>query len=281
MRNQLFILLQRLIPQHALSKVAGYFADLKSPICMKNFFINQFSKHYQISLREAAIEEPTAYLSFNDFFIRKLKAEARPIDNDPQSIISPVDGTIAQIGQINQKQLLQAKGTYFDLDHLLSDADLAQSFYNGSFTTLYLAPHNYHRVHMPIDGKLIETRYVPGKLFSVNRITSELIPNLYGQNERLVCVFETKAGRMAVILVGALIVGSMQTVWMDEPIRAKQPIAQTYSDGPILKKGDEMGLFKLGSTVILAFEQNMSSWLPELSVDHPVKFGQSIGDLLV
>ena len=183
----------------------------------------------------------------------------------------------AQIGNIQKKQLLQAKNFYFDLGTLLGgDTQLADNFHDGTFATIYLAPHNYHRVHMPLDGKLVKTIYVPGKLFSVNRMTSEIIPNLYSRNERLICVFDTTLGPMTIVLVGAMIVGSIQTVWMKNPIRANRIITETFSDGIQLIKGAELGYFKLGSTVILLFGKDKILSQSTLTTTSTLQVGQQI-----
>src|SRR5579862_5099450 len=200
-------LLQNLIPQHLLSRLSGQIAESRHP-WLKNKLISYFMKHYHINMHEAIRENPQDYLSFNDFFIRQLKPNLRPICPGENAIASPVDCCIAQIGQAKSNQLLQAKDFYFDLENLLGkDVALAKKFYDANFATLYLAPSNYHRVHMPLTGTLVKSIYVPGKLFSVNRMTSELVPHLYSRNERLITVFETETGPMAIILVGALIVG--------------------------------------------------------------------------
>lgn len=280
MKPQLFIFLQKILPQHLLSRLAGKLADTTSPR-IKKYLINQFIKKYKIDLSEALIKNADDYISFNDFFTRQLRPELRPITQDKSLIISPVDGVIAEIGNINQYQLLQAKNTYYELATLLgADTNLANHFYDGKYATFYLAPHNYHRVHMPLSGKLIQTIYVPGKLFSVNRITTDLIPNLYGRNERLICIFDTCAGRMAVILVGAMIVGSMKTVWLERPIRSKQIVTEAFEKGIEISKGEELGYFKLGSTVIVLFEKNKIQWDPSIRSNLSIRMGQSIGALI-
>jgi phosphatidylserine decarboxylase len=271
---------QYVIPKHLLTNLMGCLAESRDP-WLKNLLIQQFIKHYNVDMTEAAIENPEAYPTFNDFFIRKLKPDLRPVVEGPHAMASPVDGTIAQIGQIRKNQLLQAKHFYFDLETLLGcDTQLAHAFYDGSYTTLYLAPHDYHRVHMPLTGCLEKTIYVPGKLFSVNRITSEVIPHLYARNERLISIWNTDAGPMAVILVGAMLVGSIHPVWMRQPIRAKQIMTETFSNKMELAKGDELGYFKLGSTVILLFAPNKISWVPSLTAKSIIKFGQFLGNIL-
>jgi phosphatidylserine decarboxylase len=267
---------QYILPQHLLTKLAGKLADSRTP-WLKNFLIKQFIKTYHVNLTEALIENPEAYDNFNQFFIRELKPGIRPIASAPNAIISPADGYIAQIGNIQKKQLLQAKNFYFDLGTLLGgDTQLADNFHDGTFATIYLAPHNYHRVHMPLDGKLVKTIYVPGKLFSVNRMTSEIIPNLYSRNERLICVFDTTLGPMTIVLVGAMIVGSIQTVWMKNPIRANRIITETFSDGIQLIKGAELGYFKLGSTVILLFGKDKILSQSTLTTTSTLQVGQQI-----
>jgi phosphatidylserine decarboxylase len=267
---------QFILPQHLLTKIMGCLTEARQP-WLKSALIRRFIKHYSIHMQEAVEENPQAYATFNDFFIRQLKPTLRPLCTENKALVAPADGCIAQIGQVRKNQLLQAKQFYFDLETLLgNDHALAQTFYDGLFTTIYLAPHNYHRVHMPLTGKLVKTIYIPGNLFSVNHMTSQIVPQLYSRNERLICIFTTAAGYMAVILVGALIVGSIQTIWMEKPIRASQPIVQTTYDLTI-NKGEELGYFKLGSTVILLFEKDKIAWLTNLTSDALVEFGQQIG----
>lgn len=273
----LFPYLQYILPQHLLSSLAGKLAEAKTP-WLKNFIIQKFMRTYQIDLNEAIIQDPTAFIDFNDFFTRRLKPTARPIDNNADSIISPADGTLAEIGAIHQGQLLQAKNMYFNLDTLLAnDLDTTRPFANGQFATVYLAPNNYHRVHMPVDGQLLKTIYVPGKLFSVNRMTSTIIPNLYARNERLIAVFETAFGKMAVVMVGALIVGSIQMAWMHEPVRGTEVTMETPDKAIQLKKGEELGLFKLGSTVVILFEDNKIRWADELQAGQLIQMGKLFG----
>lgn len=279
MIKRLCTYIQYLLPQHLLSAMVGYIADSRV-VWLKNFLIINFIKLYKINLAEAEINDPRAYPSFNVFFIRRLKKSARPIDFSTKRIISPADGTIAQVGQITQNKLFQAKHFYFDLNTLLGqDSQLANDFSNGSFLTIYLAPHNYHRVHMPISGKLLKTIYIPGRLFAVNQTSSEFIPNLYSRNERYICVFDTTAGKLIVILVGALIVGSIKTVWMKQPIRGKSPLTKTHQD-IFLEKGAELGYFKMGSTVILLGQAGKLNWDTSLKSDTLLEFGVSIGEII-
>src|SRR3990167_991737 len=277
MRDYFFILLQYVMPQHILSRLMGFLADIRTP-WFKNSFIRLFIKRFPVDMQEAIIEGPTAYPSFNQFFIRKLKPELRPITEELLAIASPADGTIAQLGEIKGDCLFQAKNHYFNLEELLGgDKSGAKLFENGSYATIYLAPHNYHRVHMPLAGKLTRSLFVPGKLFSVNKLTSERIPHLYSRNERLITLFETDEGMMAVILVGAMIVGSMQTVWMDKPV-AGHTVSKEAVPSLHLAKGDELGHFKMGSTVIILFEKNKATWLANSGAK--VKYGQKLGFIL-
>lgn len=272
--------LQYVMPQHLMTNLAGCLATIRTP-GIKNWMIRKFILDYQIDITDAAPSDMNAYACFSDFFIRQLRPGLRPVSHEPNSIASPADGTIAQAGIINENQLLQAKGIYFTLEGLLgNDINAVSAFKNGSYATIYLAPHNYHRVHMPVTGQLIKTIYVPGKLFSVNKMTSSLIPNLYARNERLVCLFDTEAGPMAVILVGAMIVGSIKTVWMDAPVRGKQIMTSTPDRAISLNKGDELGHFTLGSTVILLFGQDKVNWLSDLESGKNLNYGENIGSIL-
>lgn len=280
MFKKLLTYLQYLLPQQLLSRLMGWLAENRST-WFKNYMIRRFIKKYQVDLSEAMIEDPTAYPNFNTFFIRQLKPEVRKIAQDKQVIVSPVDGTVAQIGVIQQNQLLQAKGFYFNLDTLLgNDTEMAKLFADGNYATLYLAPHNYHRVHMPLAGKLLKTIYIPGRLFSVNLTTSEIIPQLYSRNERLISFFQTDIGPMAVILVGAMIVGHIQPIWTRDCIRSPHMQIEEHKDGITLAKGDELGHFKLGSTVILLFPRHAIEWSAQIQSNSTIQYGQVLGSLL-
>jgi phosphatidylserine decarboxylase len=276
MLKHVFARLQYLLPKHLLTTFVGWFAESRL-VWLKNLLIQQFIKHYHVDMTEAKVQDPKRYATFNDFFIRELKAEARPIAPGIRDIACPADGTVAEIGRIHQQQLLQAKGFYYDVDTLLAGSDFAPYFYDGSFATIYLAPYNYHRFHMPLTGKLRQAIYVPGKLFSVNRLTSEVIPQLYSRNERLITLFDTEAGPMAAILVGALIVGSIQTVWQKQPIKAKHLLTPDLPSDLELRKGAELGFFKLGSTVILLFGKDKAQWSSHLHANSLIRTGQLIG----
>lgn len=267
---------QYIVPHHLISEAMGKLANSKN-IWLKNKIIDWFCSHYTIDMSEAAQSDPHAYATFNDFFTRALKPSCRPIDPDPATIASPADGAIAQLGRINGQQLLQAKNMYFNLNTLLGgQQQLADEFANGSFATIYLAPHNYHRVHMPVTGKLRQQIFIPGRLFSVNKITSEIIPNLYARNERLVLVFDTDTGPMTVILVGAMIVGSIQTVWMDTPIRHPEIEVTTPMNVITLEKGAELGKFLMGSTAIVLFNDDRLATNNQLRANDSIKVGQTL-----
>ncbi len=232
-------------------------------------------------MSEAIESNPFAYACYNDFFTRALKPECRPIAAASNAIVSPADGAIAQFGKIQQQQIIQAKGHDYSVQDLIGgDAYLAQRFTNGNFATIYLAPIDYHRVHMPYSGKLVKMLYVPGCLFSVNDQAAANIPNLFARNERLVCIFATDKGYMALIMVGAMIVGSMETVWagcVTPPHNKKQQVFEYRGNEISLQKGAEMARFKLGSTVIVLFEPNAMQWETTLQCAQPIKYGELIG----
>ncbi len=236
-------------------------------------------------MQEAIEPNPLAYPTYNDFFGRQLKPECRPIDTAPDSIVSPADGSIAQIGKIAEEKILQAKNHNYSLSTLLgNDNSLAATFINGSFATIYLAPKDYHRVHMPLAGKLTAMMHVPGKLYSVSPTTADNIPDLFAKNERVVTIFNTEFGPMAVILVGAMIVGSIETVWhgvVTPPHRAGIRKWEYAEQNINLAKGDELGRFKLGSTVILLLPKGLSTWDGELKIDSTIQMGRKLGEISV
>lgn len=261
------ILLQYIAPQHLLSRLAGWIAESHCSF-IKNILIKSFIKIYKVDLSIAVLEDANSYPSFNSFFIRHLKPELRPIVQEPNQIACPVDGIISQVGKIEENQLLQAKGYYYSVNDLLGSSDKANLFLNGDFATFYLAPHDYHRVHMPLSGKLLETIYIPGKLFSVNQTTARSVSSLFTRNERLVCFFETEKFPIAIVLVGAMIVGAIRTSWKKE-------------NGVVsLQRGDEMGYFKLGSTVIVLFPKNNITWSADIKEQSKVCMGQLLGTAL-
>lgn len=269
MQYPIKVLRQYLLPQHALTRFAGVLSHSQIP-WLKNYLIRWFLKRYNVNLDEALESDPYAYPSYHEFFIRRLKPNCRPIDPSPASIVSPCDGTISQIGKIERNSLLQAKGRYFSLDALLGNHEDAKKFENGHYATIYLAPIDYHRVHMPLAGTLNHLRYIPGDLFSVNPLTCDHVNNLFARNERVVSIFKHDHGSFAIILVGAMIVGSIFTRWGGNitPHRAKKIVDISYPQTPEqhvrLDKGDEMGYFALGSTVIILLDANMQ-WEYDLS----------------
>jgi phosphatidylserine decarboxylase len=275
---------QYLLPQHALTRFGGLLSHCEIP-WLKNYLISWFLKRYDVNLNEAVEPNPYAYPSYHEFFIRHLKPSVRPIDRAQESICSPCDGTISQIGKIEQGSLLQAKGRTFTVAALLGDKEDAQPFLNGHFATIYLAPKDYHRVHMPLAGTLESMRYIPGKLFSVNPLTTENVDNLFARNERVVSFFKHDHGSFAIILVGAMIVGSINTRWGGQitPPSGKQmrriPYPQTPEQHIKLDKGEEMGYFSLGSTVIVLLAENMV-WEYDLNLNSRLVVGQRIGHLL-
>lgn len=279
----LAVLPQYLIPKQALTELAGRFAS-KNRGTLTTKVIQWFVKRYKVNMPEAANSNISSYATFNDFFTRPLKDGVRPLAN--VSFVSPVDGAVSQLGAIQEHQIFQAKGHSYSTQALVGgDANLSKLFKNGHFATIYLSPKDYHRIHMPCDGKLLKMIYVPGDLFSVNPTTARGVPGLFARNERVVCVFETNNGPMVLTLVGATIVGSMATVWAGviNPPRRPTVTEWTYQDQNIvLKKGDEMGRFLLGSTVVLlwpSLEQAGFAFNPSWQATTPVQMGQAMATL--
>ncbi len=277
-----FVALQYVLPQLWLSGLVHALARSRVPL-LKNALIRGFVGHFHPDLSEA--EQPAAlkYESFNAFFTRALRAGARPADPDLRVLVSPVDGTVSQIGRLDGSYLVQAKGHAYTLEALLDEEGFwASSFRGGSFATLYLAPFNYHRIHMPLAGALRAAWYVPGQLFSVNAMTAASVPGLFARNERIVCVFEAGALSFALVLVGALFVGSMSTVWHGE-VTPRHPRRRTVlppaGAAASLAKGAEMGRFNMGSTVILLLPPGASEWLPEACPGSTVRVGQTLARL--
>lgn len=277
------ILKQYLAPQHGLSRFAGLLANNQIP-WLKNYLIRYFlGKYPEVNLSEALEPNPYAYASFNHFFTRKLKSQVREIDTNQNSIISPADGCVQNFGIIQQNKFIQAKNHCYSVESLLGgDASLAKYFDESPFITIYLAPKDYHRVHLPFAGKLTDMIYVPGKLFSVNILTTEHIPGLFAKNERVVAIYETEYGKMAVILVGAMIVGSIDTVWAGKVAPQKRFLGSSiqhtaYPNGSNYKKADEVGFFTLGSTVIVLMPPN-ARLRSNLSPLAPIQVGEAIAD---
>lgn len=270
------IVFQNLIPQHFLSRLLGKLADARFGF-LTRWSVKKFIAHYKVNMSEAAISDYREFKTFNDFFTRELKSGARLIHSENKSIVSPVDGRISQLGLIQKDQLLQAKGAYFNLLDLCGgDHELNKAFENGAFLTIYLAPKDYHRFHMPIAGKLIKMIYVPGKLYSVNPSSVKNVPGLFAKNERVICIFETEIGKIAVIAVGAMIVGSISIKWHGVVAPSSDSQVQTWhyaNQKIILQKGDEIGHFRLGSTVILLGEKDKVKWDPTLQAEKNLQLG--------
>lgn len=282
MLDKLFINLQHVIPQHCLSRITGKAAASELP-WLKNLLIAQFAKRYKVDMSEAINPDLRSYHSFNDFFTRALAPGARPVDQGNNVICCPADGAISEIGQLNEKAILQAKGRHYSSIALLGGRpDLAKDFIDGSFATVYLSPRDYHRVHMPIKGTLRETIYVPGQLYSVNNTTAANVNNLFARNERLVCIFDTEIGPMAYVMVGAMIVAGIETIFSGRVCPVKNRILQTnYQTLPEtveLDKGDELGKFFLGSTVIMLFAKDAMKWKHTLAHGCPVQMGEKLGE---
>ena len=285
MLDKLFVLSQYVTPQLAVSRPAGRLADSESTPALKNRVIKWFIGRYGVNMSEAAEPDFTAYPTFNAFFTRALKPGARTIDPAPETLTSPVDGAISQIGQISTDRVFQAKGQSFSLTELLGgDDERAEPFREGEFATIYLSPKDYHRIHMPMAGTLKEMVYVPGKLFSVNPVTAENVPNLFARNERVACLFDTEAGPMAMVLVGAMIVGSVETTWGGVVAPNSGKVTQwQYSgeDAVRFEKGQEMGRFRLGSTVVLVMPRGAVKWQPNQVAEKTVQLGEAFGKLHV
>ena len=274
---------QYIMPQLYLTQLAGWFAQQKWG-AVTHFVIKAFAKKYNVDMSEAKKENFSDYESFNQFFIRELKDDARKINENPTALCLPADGRVSQIGHIDDERLLQAKGHFFSLSDLLAgDEELVNTFKNGEFATIYLSPRDYHRVHMPCDATLRKMIYVPGDLFSVNPFLAEHVPNLFARNERVICVFDTAFGPMAQILVGATITASMSTVWAGviNPPRTGEVKVWTYQGDNAIKltKGQEMGAFQLGSTVINLFPANSVTLAEHLEVDVPVRMGEILATM--
>lgn len=275
--EKLFVAIQYVIPQHLLSRLVGYLARTRIG-WLKNLLIKGFIKAFKVNMSEAERTEPHQFENFNDFFTRTLKPQARSIPEDSQVLFSPVDGAISQIGTTDNGRVIQAKGQDYALADLLADSALAARLQGGAFTTLYLSPKDYHRIHMPCDGTLKSMIHVPGALFSVNTATANGVPGLFARNERVVCVFDTPHGELAMVLVGAMIVASIHTAWHGQvtPVNDLQRWDYSSTRSIELKRGDEMGQFYLGSTVILVSEPDAIEWGQGISGD-PVKLGQTLG----
>lgn len=278
--DRLFAWPQYLLPQHLLSRLLGAVArcgwrPLKDPL------IRAFARRYDVDLDEARFRSAGAYPDFRSFFTRELRPGARPVAAGPGAVASPVDGRVFQVGTAGPSEPLRAKGGRFDLVRLLGgSAAAAEPFLGGSFATLYLSPRDYHRIHLPLAGTLREMTLVPGRLFSVNARTARVVPDLFARNERVVTRFDTEVGPLALVMVGALVVGSVETPWhgVVTPPRGSRVATWSYPEGQVvLARGQEVGRFHVGSTVIVLFGPDRVRWAEGLVPGAPVRMGQAIG----
>jgi phosphatidylserine decarboxylase len=271
---------QYILPHHALSQMMSKLTHCENK-AWKNLFIKQIIKHYGVNMDEALEQDINAYLSFNDFFTRELKPGVRPLNTERNAIVCPADGAVSQAGNITDGKIFQAKGKSFTaIDLLGGDAARAEPFNNGVFSTIYLSPKDYHRLHMPLTGTLREMVHIPGRLFSVNTRTTNFVPGLFARNERVCCMFDTEAGPMALILVGAIFVSSVETVWhgvVTPPSISSVKSWQYQDNAPTLKIGEEMGRFNMGSTIIVLFGKGKAQWDAEFKAGKTVKLGELIG----
>jgi phosphatidylserine decarboxylase len=279
-----FVALQYLLPQHLLSQLARELTRSRVG-WVKNALIRAFASHFHPDMSDAAQPDPVKFESFNAFFTRALRADARPPDPDPSALVSPVDGSVSQLGRLDGSWLVQAKGLAYTLESLLAADDAwAEVFRGGAFATLYLAPFNYHRIHMPLAGTLRAAWYVPGQLFSVNATTAASVPGLFARNERMVCVFGEGPHSFALVLVGALFVGSISTVWHGDvtprsPRRRTELPLDASRASLTLARGAELGRFNMGSTVILLLPPGRFEWLSALAPGSAIRVGERLARL--
>ena len=282
-KEALTTLPQYILPHHALSGMMSKLTYCKNK-AWKNLFITQIIRHYGVNMDEALEQDINAYKSFNDFFTRELKPGVRPLTTERNAIACPADGAVSQAGNITGGEIFQAKGKSYTVTDLLGgSAERAEPFDNGVFTTIYLSPKDYHRLHMPLTGTLREMVHIPGRLFSVNTATTHSVPGLFARNERVAALFDTDAGPMALVLVGAIFVSSIETVWhgVVTPPTINSVRSWQYQDNaPMLKIGEEMGRFNMGSTIIVLFGKDMAQWDNEFTADKVVKLGERIGKTL-
>ncbi|WP_338501793.1 archaetidylserine decarboxylase [Erwinia aphidicola] len=275
--------LNNVLPKKALTELAGWGASKRAGWLTKAV-IDAFVWYYKVDMKEAQKPDTASYRTFNDFFVRPLRDDARPIETDPNLLILPADGAISQLGRIHGDQIFQAKGHTYSLEALLAgNAAMTDMFRDGEFVTTYLAPRDYHRVHMPCNGILREMIYVPGDLYSVNPLTAQNIPNLFARNERVICRFDTEVGPMVQILVGATIVGSIETVWSGTLTPPREGVIKRWSwpgadeeGAVVLLKGQEMGRFKLGSTVINLFAAGKVKLAESLAAESKTRLGETL-----
>jgi len=282
MLSRLFVLLQYLLPKFLLTSLVYRLSRIRQP-AIKNGLISGFLKLYDVNLDEIRLNVPSDFATFNDFFVRELASGARVVDANPLSLVSPVDGTLSQAGIMLGDKLIQAKGIDYTLDDLLAtDLDKAREFAGGAFATIYLAPYNYHRVHAPLDGELVAAHYIPGDLFSVNNATAAHVPGLFCRNERLNLHFTTRHGPMALIFVGALNVGSISTPWSGEIRPRKTGVVESLdltASVRDIRKGDLLGWFNMGSTVIVLLPKDTCAWHTNFRSGTTTRMGEAIGDL--
>ncbi|HEX7046863.1 MAG TPA: archaetidylserine decarboxylase [Gammaproteobacteria bacterium] len=274
---------QYILPHHLLSRCMHALTRINGG-ALSHAAMRAFVRGFNVNMQEAVQEDVKQYPNFNAFFTRALKPQARPVDFSDDAIVSPVDGTVNQAGEIRDGRIFQAKGHDYSAEELLGDAALAEPFMNGEFATLYLSPRDYHRFHMPCDGTLTEMLHVPGRLFSVNGLTARNIPRLFARNERVICLFDTPLGKMALVAVGAIFVGSIETIWAGEitPPAGKRVRRWRYGRGEsageiTLKKGEEFGRFNMGSTIVMLTEPNAVDWGDYLLPEREMRMGARIG----
>lgn len=280
LKEALTTLPQYVLPHHHLSGLMSRLTHCENTV-WKNLFIKQIIRHYGVNMEEASEQDINAYKSFNHFFTRELKHGVRPLTDAKNAIASPADGSVSQAGRITGGDIFQAKGKSFTATSLLGSCpERAKPFEDGVFATIYLSPKDYHRLHMPLTGTLREMVHIPGRLFSVNAATANSVPGLFARNERVAAIFDTDAGPMALVLVGAIFVSSVETVWhgVVTPPTVKSVQTWQYNDNaPTLKIGEEMGRFNMGSTIIVLFGKDKAQWLEDIKAEKAVKQGEMIG----
>ena len=280
--SRLFVALQYLLPRLWLTALIYRIACIRNTR-VKDWLIQRFVSLYDVDVDDVKHEVPTGFATFNEFFIRELDDDARPVDEDPAAVVSPVDGTVSSAGPIHDNRIFQAKGHDYTLEDLLAtDLQEARRFVDGAYATIYLAPYNSHRVHAPLDGRITAARYIPGDLFSVNTATAAHVRGLFRRNERLALHFDSAAGPWVVVFVGALNVGSISTPWSGEVRPRRSGVVEMIDivDGPrVVEKGDLLGWFNMGSTVILLTPGEMCEWSERLAPGATVRMGESIGSM--
>lgn len=282
MLSRLFVILQYLLPRYGLTALIYHLARIRNP-AVKDFLVQRFIALYNVDVDEVELDIPAGFETFNDFFTRELKPGARPIDDAADAIVSPVDGTVSSAGGITGASLFQAKGLDYSVEDLLAtDLQQARRYVDGAYATIYLAPYNYHRVHAPLDGRIAAAHYIPGDLFSVNTATAASVKGLFRRNERLALHFESDTGPWTLVLVGALNVGSISTPWSGEIRPRRNGVVETLSlaDGPdAVRKGDLLGWFNMGSTIILLMPKGSGDWGEHLVAGQTVRMGERIGSI--